>query len=145
MAYKEKCKALEAGDTESFYREGLYKASWGMKDGILRMLPSTQTIPYKGLVSCQRPWHLIVFYIFKCTASDRMWGLLVTVLLLWKDTMTKATLKKKTFNWRSAYSFRGLVQDHDDGETDRHGIGAVAEPYVLILRQQAGRQTPGLV
>lgn len=31
------------------------------------------------------------------------------VLLLWRDTTTKATLRKESIYWRLAYSFRGLV------------------------------------
>jgi hypothetical protein len=37
-------------------------------------------------------------------------GILVTVLLLWRDTKTTAVLmEKEPFNWRFAYSFRGLA------------------------------------
>ena len=36
---------------------------------------------------------------------------LVTILLLSRDTMTKGTLFKKAFNWGLAYSFRWLVHD----------------------------------
>jgi hypothetical protein len=39
-------------------------------------------------------------------------GFLVSVLLLWRDTMIKASLVKETFNYRFTYSFRDLVHYH---------------------------------
>jgi hypothetical protein len=43
------------------------------------------------------------------SVQDLLGNVLVTVLLLWRDTSTKTTLKKKEFNCGAAYSFRGLV------------------------------------
>jgi hypothetical protein len=39
----------------------------------------------------------------------------LSFLLLWTDTMTKATLTRTTFNWGSLYRLRGSVQDHQGG------------------------------
>lgn len=37
---------------------------------------------------------------------------IVTALLLWRETVTKATsYKRETFTWRFVYSFRGLAHD----------------------------------
>ena len=62
------------------------------------------------------------------------WTLGVLVLLLWRDTMTKAILTK----WGLDYTFRGSYHYHHGGE---HGdgqasAGAVAENYILVHRQR---------
>lgn len=60
---------------------------------------------------------------------------LVSLLLLWRDTISKAAFtKRRAFNWVLAYSFRCLVHYH-------HGTtGAVVESYTLNFRQR-GRKT----
>ena len=57
----------------------------------------------KFITGTERFWALLVFWKTTCRY------VLITALLLWRDIMTKATLVEKAFNWRLAYSFRGLV------------------------------------
>ena len=52
---------------------------------------------------------------------------LVTVLLLWRDTMTMETLIKKIISLGLPYSFRGLVHWHYGGEQ-----GSIQADMVLV-------------
>lgn len=58
---------------------------------------------------------------------------LVTVLQLPRDTLTKATTVEKTFRWVLAYSLSGLVHYHHSGE---HG-GRCAAGEVGVLEPQS--------
>jgi hypothetical protein len=51
----------------------------------------------------------------------------VAVLLLWRVTISTATLQSKSDNLGQAYSFRDLWR-----HLGRHGTEAVAESYILI-------------
>lgn len=55
---------------------------------------------------------------------DMLFYVLVTILLLSRDTMTKGTLFKKAFNWGLAYSFRGWIHDHHDKEHGSRQAGS---------------------
>jgi hypothetical protein len=50
--------------------------------------------------------------------------------------MTKATLKRKAFNWGLAYSFRSLVHFLHGTGMVVHNAGAGAESYILMCRQR---------
>lgn len=56
-----------------------------------------------------------------------LWVVLVTLLLLWRDTMTKATLIKENIWLRLDYSFRGLVNYHLSSN-----CGSVQADMVLV-------------
>jgi len=50
-------------------------------------------------------------------------AVLLYILLLWKDTMTKATLRKESILLELAYTFRGLIyyphgEEHGGMQTD---------------------------
>lgn len=63
---------------------------------------------------------------------------LITVLLLWRDTMTN------TLVWRLSYSFRGIIHYYQCWETDRHNTGTLAESFkILIYRQTEGETRSG--
>jgi hypothetical protein len=47
--------------------------------------------------------------------------------------ITKATYKKKTFNWGLASSFRGIARGMVSGE---HGAREEPESYILIHRKR---------
>jgi hypothetical protein len=79
--------------------------------------------------SCPLCFLLVVSYTCECV--------LVTVLLLWRDTMTKATLIRENIELGPAYSFRGLfVHCHHGRECHNivagsHSAGEVAESFTL--------------
>jgi len=74
------------------------------------------------------------------------WLVFLRVLLLGRDTMTKATLRKEIIQLGLAYSFKGLVHYRHGGETwqpqVRHGAGE--ELRVLHLDPQASEMNATL-
>lgn len=61
---------------------------------------------------------------------------LVTVLLPWRNTKTKAALEKKILIV-AGYSFRDLTQCHHGGEhVTGKCVGEAAESYILIYKQR---------
>lgn len=71
----------------------------------------------------------------------------LSVVLLWRDTKTRATLTKEHIEFGLAYSFEGLVHWQHGGERGRHtcchGAGEGAGGSVLELRE--ARDGLGLV
>lgn len=52
----------------------------------------------------------------------------LSVPVLCRGIVTKATLVKEAFNWELVYSLRGLVHDHH-WKVDRHGAAAVTGSF----------------
>lgn len=71
-------------------------------------------------------------------------SVLVTVLLLWRETVTKATYgwRHLISDWWLAYSFRGWTHEHHRGE---HGIrqsGMMLEKYLKVYICSTNRSQP---
>lgn len=80
----------------------------------------------------------------KLVCNSATTGALVTFLLLFRDTMTKATFRRKTLSraWLEFQSVR--IHEHDAVDHDsRCGPGAVAESLYLAHKQETEREVTG--
>lgn len=88
---------------------------------------------------------LFVWCLF-CFVWDSL--ILVTIVLLWRDTWPMQLLKEST-SWELDYSFKELAHDHHDGEhggrrAGRHGATAVAKHSHIIWKFQSDRVWLGM-